>query len=981
MKRTVINLFGYWICICLLLMAGCHDDELFRADNEVGSSLEESGDYKISTFSLPNNRLQLSDALPCEIVLISQTNGDTLTYAATTILSADNLRLRMQIPKVETIADSDYELRIRITDGMFENSTFLVTFKNEMLLLLLKEGIKYDNLRGTGTESDPYKIMNDTDFNFFRLGLSKDSTHAAGIYFKQFGNFEVPNDGEVDGRGYGASYRFAGYYDGNNHTLSNLTYIGAEDANKDSGIGLFSRLLGNATIANLTLKGADIRKVVDNCGLLAGSASGNISLSNIKVSGSIDAKGDGIGGLIGTANEANITLTNCQFATKVEGNQRIGGLIGQANNSTLKFKNISTFDDFYAYALDSYAGGLVGEAKQTMCQIDSVSLNYTVSTEDSDVRIVKSARNYAGGLVGYHSGNNQEASSFSQIKVNCPVYTQENYAGGLIGYHTDGKATTFTSCIFSSLLEGHYSYVGGLVGRAEGAISLESCMAAKIGGGAATIKGGSYVGGFFGYLKGKLSLTAPNEMYLGINGRGSCVGGIAGKLELFGTLSTKDFQLDGDVEVTGSSELGGVAGAMISGNLQGEESFWGSKDPWESGTLADSTSFTSQITARIGLNDGSSTNVGGIVGYAENCSLKYLCTQATVRGKRAGGLVGQATLSTISHCVNRSSVVTGSDYKIAELVGGLIAEALDCDANNLINYIDLPSADTTGGVIGRYKHTPDDPNKREVAYCANIGAVKGNRLIGGIIGYAESNGRKEILHCGNYGTITGENQSGSESDHSGIGGIAGAVDAYTTLKGCANHGEVINEGPYHGIGGIAGILGEDPTGAATSNCDNWAFVLECCNFGTLKANNGETRMGGIVGYMEEGCAHDYDRTKIMDCYNAGTVNSSSDKKELMSDPGGIVGLVDNYAKCQNTVNWGTVNEGNAGMGTHGGATFNHESMYGLKGSGKDWKCEMLSEDEMKKQDSFEGFNFNSIWKLDSGDEHPTLRNCTFQFVE
>ena len=152
MKRTVINLFGYWICICLLLMAGCHDDELFRADNEMGSSLEESGDYKISTFSLPNNRLQLSDALPCEVVLISQTNGDTLTYAASTILSADMLRFRMQIPKAETLHDSDYELRIRVTEGQLENSSFLVTFKDEMLLLLLKEGVKYDNLKGKGTE-------------------------------------------------------------------------------------------------------------------------------------------------------------------------------------------------------------------------------------------------------------------------------------------------------------------------------------------------------------------------------------------------------------------------------------------------------------------------------------------------------------------------------------------------------------------------------------------------------------------------------------------------------------------------------------------------------------------------------------------------------------------------------------------------------------------------------------------------------------
>lgn len=476
MKRTVFHLFGYWLCICLLLVAGCHDDELFRVDNELGSSLEESGDYKISTFSLPNERLQLTDALPCEVVLISQTNGDTLSYAATSILSANDLRLRMQIPKVETIADSDYELRIRITEGVLESSTFLVTFKNEMLLLLLKEGIKYDKLSGKGTEEDPYKICIEADFNRFRLGLSKDSTHAAGIYFVQLGDLEVPNDGETDGRGYGASYPFGGHYDGKGHTLSNLNYIGAEDADKDSGIGLFSQLLDNATIIDLTIKGADLRKVVNNCGLLAGSASGNISLTNIKVSGSIDAKGNGIGGLIGTVNGANITLTGCEFTTKIEGNQAVGGLIGQAENSTLNFTDISASDDFYAYAHHSQAGDLIGKAQKTACDMNAVTLNYTVTDEDSDVRIIKSEGDYAGGLIGYHTGNSQATSSFSRIVVNCPVYAQEDYAGGLIGYNTDDKATTFTSCIFSSLLEGHYSYVGGLVGRAEGAISLESCI-------------------------------------------------------------------------------------------------------------------------------------------------------------------------------------------------------------------------------------------------------------------------------------------------------------------------------------------------------------------------------------------------------------------------------------------------------------------------------------------------------------------------
>ena len=476
MKRTVFHLFGYWLCICLLLVAGCHDDELFRVDNELGSSLEESGDYKISTFSLPNERLQLTDALPCEVVLTSQTNGDTLSYAATSILSANNLRLRMQIPKVETIADSDYELRIRITEGVLESSTFLVTFKNEMLLLLLKEGIKYDKLSGKGTESEPYQIRNAKNFKTLRTELMKDSTYAADIYFKQLSNFEVPNDGEVDGKGYGASYPFAGHYDGGSHALTDLRYIGAEDADKDSGIGLFSQLLDNATITDLTIKGADLRKVVNNCGLLAGSASGNISLTNIKVSGSIDAKGNGIGGLIGTVNGANITLTGCEFTTKIEGNQAVGGLIGQAENSTLNFTDISASDDFYAYAHHSQAGDLIGKAPKTACDMNAVTLNYTVTDEDSDVRIIKSEGDYAGGLIGYHTGNSQAASSFSRIVVNCPVYAQEDYAGDLIGYNTDNKASSFTTCTFSSLLEGHYSYVGGLVGRAEGAISLESCI-------------------------------------------------------------------------------------------------------------------------------------------------------------------------------------------------------------------------------------------------------------------------------------------------------------------------------------------------------------------------------------------------------------------------------------------------------------------------------------------------------------------------
>lgn len=676
----------------------------------------------------------------------------------------------------------------------------------------------------------------------------------------------------------------------------------------------------------------------------------NCSVENCEVEGPTLANpetpsdGFGTGGLIGLIDQRlNVVLSECSSSgSNIFGSYGVGGLLGISSIfshltlSDCQNNSGSVVSDF------SGAGGLIGTAD---------TLHVFTSTNKADV---------TGG------------SRFSSTDTQNAAIGFGGIAGGT-GY----------SFIVMSMNEGNvsgYEGVGGLVGHAEGEITLKSCIVAQVGRGASTIKGGSYVGGFFGYLKGALTLADKNMMYLGISGSGQQVGGIAGYLTNFGMIHLDNIEMDGDVQVTGASCVGGIAGTLINGIMQEEESFWGNTNPWSYGTIADESSYPPHVTAIVGFTNGSSETVGGIIGYMESCTLKYVCAKATVRGKSRGGLVGEALKSTISHAVNRPS----SDNEETQsgqttVLGGIAAKAKNCNVDNLINYENLPQADTIGGVIGHFSYFPDGEDNKVASYCANTGSVEGNRYIGGVFGLIEGNGDKEIIHCGNYGKITGINTSGDESDQSGVGGIAGMAGSHTTLKGCANHGEVKNEGPYHGVGGITGVLGEDPTGAATSNCDNWAFVLECCNFGTLTANNGETRMGGIVGYMEEGCYTDYDRTKIMDCYNAGTVNR--DKKELMSNPGGIVGLVDNYAKCQNTVNWGTVNKGNAGMGTHGSTFFWHESMYGKKDTGKDWKCEMLSADEMKKQDSFEGFNFNSIWKLDSGDEYPTLRSCTFQFVK
>lgn len=107
----------------------------------------------------------------------------------------------------------------------------------------------------------------------------------------------APGDGYI-------SNAFGGTFDGNNHTIKNLTVT--------NGDGLFASVNG-ATIKNL------------------------------KVEGTISGTSANVGGIVGKT-QGDVTITNCSFTgsvstSKLGSSNAAGGIVGRVNAGTLKVEN------------------------------------------------------------------------------------------------------------------------------------------------------------------------------------------------------------------------------------------------------------------------------------------------------------------------------------------------------------------------------------------------------------------------------------------------------------------------------------------------------------------------------------------------------------------------------------------------------------------------------------------------------------------
>lgn len=977
MNTTRIHIIGLLMTLTTFLWTSCSDDELYRS-NELGSRLEEMGDFKLSSFTLEKGIWEIADTIQqIRIHLKSHTDDSIRAYDAAVLHSESNPSYSIYIPKTDEIPDSDYDLTAFLMDGTKLGTKLKVTFRDEILHTIMASTVQYD-LEGEGTAEKPYLIGSQEDFSMLEYSLNRYDTiaHAAGLYFKQTADFEAPHRSDVyDGR-YTFGESFAGIYDGNGKSIT-IAYLGAQ-AESDTTVGLFKTLYDGAQIKNLTIR-ANMQGIKKNGGMLAGSSQGNVTLTNVTVSGSITDSNEHIGAFIGHAT-GNLTAEHCRLFASVHANNYVGGLVGYMENGMLTVTDFSNLQEnsmpflFTVHAGNRGAGGITGGIIKGGCAFKDITLQHSIEKEDSGLKVIYAGADRAGGLAGEMALN--KASSLNNINIWAPVRSEQKDAGGLVGTATLTAPLSVSNCTFASLVKSNEKAAGffGYL-KCDNHLNLsETNQVVQVNNGYLNVEANKYAGGMFGYVYGDIKTSGLCLININVTATSNFAGGIIGELE-HGTLETKNFSLDNDMQVYGNDATGGLVGYANSSTIKGDIG------DLNFSSIPSPDNFKSNYSGKVSSPgaDGKGTSMGGLVGYALHSHLDHLCFTGSVFGSdRVGGIVGHIRgTASITHCVNNANIVENSTNTCTGGIAGKV-DFTEGTYTHMINYSNIAGMEQTGGIFGYIGLETSTTHNLNIQYTVNAGTVSGSRNVGGCVGrlYDDMNDvEHKISYCANYGKV-------SNSGNGNLGGILGQGDSKKTIiMNSANHGEIA--GGSNGasqVGGIAGRMGKDPKGVTIGNNMELAY---CCNRGNISSDNVDSHVGGILGYQEEGNDYDENHWMTHDCYNSGSI--TSDQK---SDNGGIVGCVDSYSEVVRCINIGKVSpNGNGVVGTRKSSViWHHHDLYYLDGTGSGWCAESFSDSEKKNTSTFNNFDFSGkgVWIIDSDNSKnngfPYLRDCPFQSI-
>jgi hypothetical protein len=356
-------------------------------------------------------------------------------------------------------------------------------------------------------------------------------------------------------------------------------------------------------------------------------------------------------GTVRNLSVVNVTLT-------IDNAVLVGGLAG---NSTGHIENCHTT---YAITTGNNAqliGGLVGSASGS---IENSSSRGTLTTGTGCVRIgglaggcsaritdshvsgavqAGSSSQYIGGLVGSYSG-----LSIDHCCSNCSVTGSgtAGTVGGLVGYYTQGD---ITHCYSLAPVHGS-SFAGGLVGSVR--ISTFGVISNCFSSSAVSISGTTgNAGGLVGYAEA-LTLTdctssgpvsGPDAVQL--------MGGLAGSIRQLSTIEN----------CSSSSSVTGKVNAKLLGGLLG--------------AAYNSTVRRCSSSGAVVSGGGPGAYlIGGLIGNYDIGPVEYCYSlglvDAGAGSNWVGGLIGQTSNVTMTHCFAAGEVRSGGTF-----TGGLIGEA------------------------------------------------------------------------------------------------------------------------------------------------------------------------------------------------------------------------------------------------------------------------------------------------------------------
>ncbi|MDR2057886.1 MAG: BACON domain-containing protein [Dysgonamonadaceae bacterium] len=326
------------------------------------------------------------------------------------------------------------------------------------------------NCFGGSLAERPIAIKNLADLNTLRTAVNAGDNYA-GIILKQTSNIALAGDwnpiGNVDAN------PFAGIYDGNNQSITNLHISSGADR------ALFGYIGGVnadsvAVIKNLIIEGSGgiVADVTGEDGAtvagMVAVVAANTLIDNCINRANITAPGIGnIGGLAGKCTGDNITIAGCKNYGKIIGtggnNGGIAARLSSTANENIHITSCRNYGDLeIASTTTSVTGGVVG------CTVNPAKAEIKWCSNHGNISLNGvNAPNGTGGIIGSLLGNSVVQECFNLGNINAFTNT-----GGIAGLMNPGAGATNTSSINNCYNKGTILYTtrtavnnGGIAGN------------------------------------------------------------------------------------------------------------------------------------------------------------------------------------------------------------------------------------------------------------------------------------------------------------------------------------------------------------------------------------------------------------------------------------------------------------------------------------------------------------------------------------
>ena len=373
-----------------------------------------------------------------------------------------------------------------------------------------------------------------------------------------------------------------------------------------------------------------------------------------------------------------------------------------------------------------------------------------------------------------------------------------------------------------------------------------------------------------------------------VNGNNYCINGMYVDREekfngLFGNSNTIQNLTIKNSFVAGSSNTGGIVGALRSGKIEnchntnttviltGTNSYkiGGVIGQASENTLISNCSNTGKI---FGTGEGDSEGdvmCGGIIGYSFNNKIEECTNRGTIKCSKssAGGIAGEVKNNylmqeeNIYKCDNYGSIMVKDSF-----AGGIVGITFNT-TKQCSNYGTAIGKKSVGGIIGSVGSTIEDNRTAQTYECINSGEVIGEQYIGGIIGSTNPYDTLDIKNCTNSGKISGQHD---------VGGIVGALKNKKKITKCNNIGAI------SGLSDIGGICGMQSPGSV---------VINNYNINNGNKLKGDYNIGGITGDSYGGT--------IKNNYSITDIECTGNTEAII---GGIVGNINSLSEEGETSN-------------------------------------------------------------------------------